>query len=38
MSTTETVPGIPDEIKAQLRQTLEDLLKGIRNSAKMIAA
>jgi hypothetical protein len=38
MSTTETVSGIPDEVKAQLRQTLDDLVKGIRRPDKMKAA
>jgi hypothetical protein len=38
MSTTETVPGIPEEVKAQLRETLEDLVKGIRRPEKMKAA
>ncbi len=38
MNTTETVAGIPEEIKAQLRQTLDDLVKGIRRPDKMKAA
>jgi len=38
MNTTETVPGIPEEIKAQLRQTLDDLEKGLRRPDKMKAA
>ena len=38
MNTTETVPGIPEEVKAQLRQTLDDLVKGIRRPDKMKAA
>jgi hypothetical protein len=38
MSTTETAPGIPEEIKTQLRQTLDDLVKGIRRPDKMKAA
>lgn len=37
MHTTETIPG-PDEVKAQLRQTLDDLVKGIRRPEKMKAA
>lgn len=28
MNTTETIPGIPEEVKAQLRQTLDDLVKN----------
>ncbi len=38
MNTTDTSTGIPDEIKAQLRQTLDDLVKGIRRPDKMKAA
>lgn len=38
MSTTATAAGIPEEIKAQLRQTLDDLVKGIRRPEKMKAA
>ena len=38
MNTTETIPGIPEEVKAQLRQTLDDLLKGVRRPGKMKAA
>jgi hypothetical protein len=38
MNTTETTSGIPDEVKAQLRETLDDLLKGIRHPDKMQAA
>ena len=38
MSTTETVAGIPEEVKAQLRQTLDDIVKGIRRPEKMNAA
>ena len=38
MSTTKTVPGIPEELKVQLRQTLDDLVKGIRRPEKMNAA
>lgn len=37
MNTTETTPG-PDEVKAQLRQTLDDLVKGIRRPEKVKAA
>jgi len=38
VNTTETAAGIPEEIKAQLRQTLDDLVKGIRRPDKMKAA
>ncbi len=38
MNTTEAIPGIPEEVKAQLRQTLDDLVKGIRRPDKMKAA
>ena len=38
MNTTETIPGIPAEVKAQLQQTLDDLVKGIRRPDKMKAA
>ena len=35
MSTPQT---IPEEVKAQLRETLDDLVKGIRRPDKMKAA
>jgi len=39
MNSAETaVRGIPDDVKAQLRQTLDDLVKGIRRPNKMKAA
>ena len=38
MNPTETIAGIPDEVKAQLRQTLDDLIKGIRRPDEMKAA
>jgi hypothetical protein len=38
MNTTETTTGIPEEVKAQLQQTLDDLVKGIRRPDKMKAA
>ena len=38
MNTTETAASIPEEIKAELRQTLDDLVKGIRRPEKMKAA
>ena len=38
MNTTESLAGIPEEVKAQLRQTLDYLAKGIRHPDKMKAA
>jgi hypothetical protein len=38
MSITDNPTGIPDQIKAQLRQTLDDLVKGIRRPDAMRAA
>ena len=38
MNSTETTSGIPEEIKAQLRQTLDDLIKGVRRPDKIKAA
>ena len=38
MKTTEPVPGIPEDVKAQLKQTLDDLVKGIRRPDKIKAA
>ena len=38
MSIAETAPGIPEDVKAQLQQTLDDLVKGIRRPDKMRAA
>jgi predicted TIM-barrel fold metal-dependent hydrolase len=38
MNTTETASGISEEVKAQLRETLDDLVKGIRRPDKMKAA
>ena len=38
MNAAETSTGISDEVKAQLRQTLEDLAKGIRRRDQMKAA
>ncbi len=38
MNTAGTVPSIPDEVKSQLRQTLDDLVNGIRRPEKMCAA
>jgi hypothetical protein len=38
MNTTETIPGMPEKVKVQLRETLDDLAKGIRRPDKMKAA
>jgi hypothetical protein len=38
MNTTETEYSIPEDIKAELRQTLDDLVKGVRRPEKMKAA
>jgi hypothetical protein len=38
VNTTESFAGIPEEVKAQLRQTLDDLAKGVRHPDKMRAA
>ncbi len=38
MNTNESIAGTPGELKAQLQQTLEDLVKGIRRPEKMKAA
>jgi hypothetical protein len=38
MNTTTANSVIPDEVKAQLQQTLDDLVKGIRRPDKMKAA
>lgn len=38
MNTTDMASGIPEEIKAQLRETLDDLVKAIRRPDKMKAA
>jgi len=38
VNTTEPSPGIPEELKDQLQQTLDDLVKGIRRPDKMKAA
>jgi hypothetical protein len=38
MNMSETAAGIPDEVKAQLQQTLDDLVKGIRRPDKMKVA
>ena len=37
MKTTEPIPGIPEDVKAQLRETLDDLVRGIRRPDKMKA-
>jgi hypothetical protein len=38
MSAATTVPGIPDEVKVQLRQTLDGLMSGVRRPDRMKAA
>lgn len=38
MKTTDPIASIPEDIKAELRQTLDDLAKGIRRPEKMKAA
>ena len=38
MNTTDTAAVIPEEVKAQLRHTLEDLARGVRHPDKMKAA
>lgn len=38
MNPAEPVPVIPEEVKAELRQALDDLAKGIRDPEKMKAA
>ena len=38
MKTAEANPTIPDEVKAELREALDDLAKGIRRPEKMKAA
>ncbi len=35
MKTTEAASGIPDEVKAELQEALDDLCKGIRRPDKM---
>ena len=38
MTTVEAIPAIPDDVKAELREALDDLAKGIRRREKMNAA
>jgi chromatin segregation and condensation protein Rec8/ScpA/Scc1 (kleisin family) len=38
MKPTETIPGNPEDVKAELQQTLDDLVKGIRRPDKMKTA
>ncbi len=38
MNTSESFASIPEEVKAQLRQSLEDFARGIRRPDKMRAA
>ncbi|MBI3409686.1 MAG: hypothetical protein HY040_15200 [Planctomycetes bacterium] len=38
MNPTKTAADIPEEVKAQLEETLDDLVRGIRRPDKMKAA
>lgn len=38
MNTTEAIPGIRADVRTQLQQTLDDLVKGIRRPEKIKAA
>ena len=38
MNTTDTAAVIPEEVKAQLRHTLDDLARGVRDPDRMKAA
>jgi hypothetical protein len=38
MNATEAVPDIPPDVAAELRETLDDLMKGIRRPEKIRAA
>ena len=38
MKTSEVSTGIPDEVKAELQEALDDLAKGIRRPDKVKAA
>ena len=38
MDSTHVISSIPEDVKAQLRQTLDDLVKGVRRPDKMKAA
>jgi hypothetical protein len=38
MTTTETTTSIPDDVKSELQQALDDLAKGIRRPDKVKAA
>ena len=38
MNTTDAAASIPEEIKSELKQALDDLVKGIRRPDKMKAA
>lgn len=38
MNLTDTTGVLPEQLKAQLRETLDDLVKGIRRPDKMQAA
>jgi hypothetical protein len=38
MNETAPIAGIPDDLKAELQQALDDLMKGIRRPEKIKAA
>jgi succinate dehydrogenase/fumarate reductase flavoprotein subunit len=38
MKTTEAIANLPDEVRAELQEALNDLAKGIRRPEKMKAA
>lgn len=38
MNTTETTPGMSEELRAQWQETIDDLMKGIRRPEKMKSA
>ena len=38
MNIADSTPGTPEEVRAQLQETLDDLVKGIRPPDKMKAA
>ena len=38
MNIPDSIAGLPEQVKAELQQTLDDLAKGIRRPAKVKAA
>ena len=38
MNIPDSIAGLPEQVKAELQQTLDDLAKGIRHPAKVKAA